>query len=111
MSEAMGDNRPRDKIQVSSLKRPGFYANLAKSYLETVPRIEISGLGQAIPNCVTVAESLRASGSVEIEKIETSQQEMTAEGSTTPIMKPRIAIQIARKQEGDRQVPSLTMKR
>lgn len=63
------DDRPRNRIQVSREKRPlNFYIGLAKKFLANEDVVELSGLGMAVTTVVTVAEILKASGSVKIDR-------------------------------------------
>ena len=59
-------------IQVSSFSRKFVFIDLAKHMLASgEPFVEISALGAAISDCVSVVEVLKNQGMVEVTKIET----------------------------------------
>jgi len=74
------------KLQVSGKRNHTFYVNLALKVLARRPwysSIELSGLGNAIPSIVSIAEILKRYKVAVIERIETSLVELTDEGRKT----------------------------
>ncbi|CAN8077322.1 unnamed protein product [Agarophyton chilense] len=79
------------RIQVSRDKRPvHFFVALAKKFLISDFQIELSGLGLAVVNVVTIAEHLREAGIASIEDIQTSLVEATKGNLSTPKAKIQI---------------------
>ncbi|KAG2428210.1 hypothetical protein HXX76_011890 [Chlamydomonas incerta] len=62
MSDAAAGRQP-NRVQVSSNKKPlQFYLNLSKRLLQEHGEVELSALGLAVSNMVTVAEILKKDG-------------------------------------------------
>lgn len=60
---------PCRRIQVSREKRPlNFFVTLSKKFLTTDDVVELSGLGLAVTTVVTIAEILKSSGFVSLER-------------------------------------------
>lgn len=82
-------------IQVSGKRNHAYYVNLALKVFqrrEWYNNLELSGLGNAIPSIVSIAEILKRYKVAEVEKIETSMVELSDGEGTRPLQKAKIVV-------------------
>ena len=81
------------RIQVSLGKKPlYFYVNLAKKLLAEHGEVQLSALGFAMSNMVSVAEILKKEGMVEEKKLSTCIDTLTDRGRPRPVRKPKMEV-------------------
>ncbi|PNW78331.1 hypothetical protein CHLRE_09g401600v5 [Chlamydomonas reinhardtii] len=116
MSDAAAGRQP-NRVQVSSNKKPlQFYLNLSKRLLNEYGEVELSALGLAVSNMVTVAEILKKDGWAVEKSIRTGLEllehsaavEEDGEGGAAPaaggrsVSKPKMEVVLAKSADFDR---------
>ncbi|XP_075491174.1 uncharacterized protein At2g34160-like [Primulina tabacum] len=97
-----GDNRKKNRIQVSNTKKPlFFYVNLAKRYMQQYNEAELSALGMAISTVVSIAEILKNNGLAVEKKIMTSTVEIGDESRGRTVSKAKIEIVLGKTDKFD----------
>ncbi|THU61187.1 hypothetical protein C4D60_Mb07t20660 [Musa balbisiana] len=86
------DSHKKNRIQVSNTKKPLFYVNLAKRYMQQYNEVELSALGMAIATVVTIAEILKNNGLAIEKKITTSTVDVKDQSRGRPMQKAKIEI-------------------
>ncbi|MCO5607919.1 hypothetical protein L7F22_062121 [Adiantum nelumboides] len=101
--------KKKNKIQVSSIKRPlFFYVNLAKRYLQQHEEVEMSGIGMAVTTLVTVAEILKNQQLAVEKSILTSIVDQWDDAKERMVQKAKIIITLAKSSMFDELMASTT---
>eukprot|EP00803_Ostreobium_quekettii_P004363 evm.model.scf_1992.2 EVM.evm.TU.scf_1992.2 scf_1992:9230-9706(+) len=92
-----GDDDKKDahpaRIQVSLGKKPlFFYVNLAKKLMQQHGEVQLSALGFAMSNMVSVAEILKKEKLAVEKKLTTSIDTLSDQGRPRPVRKPKMEI-------------------
>lgn len=91
------------RIQVSLGKKPlYFYVNLAKKLLAEHGEVQLSALGFAMSNMVSVAEILKKEGMVIEKQLSTSIDTLTDRGRPRPVRKPKMEIVLVKSKDFDK---------
>ncbi|VFQ64245.1 unnamed protein product [Cuscuta campestris] len=102
ISNNAGESQKRNRIQVSSTKKPlFFYVNLAKRYMQQYNEVELSALGMAIATVVSVAEILKNNGLAVEKKIMTSTVDVKDDSRGRPVSKAKIEIVLVKSENFD----------
>eukprot|EP00210_Caulerpa_lentillifera_P006144 g5871.t1 len=97
-----GSHHPA-RIQVSLGKKPlYFYVNLSKKLLAEHGEVQLSALGFAMSNMVSVAEILKKEGMVVEKKLSTCIDTLTDRGRPRPVRKPKMEIILIKSAEFDK---------
>lgn len=91
------------RIQVSLGKKPlYFYVNLSKKLLAEHGEVQLSALGFAMSNMVSVAEILKKEGMVVEKKLSTCIDTLTDRGRTRPVRKPKMEVILGKSADFDK---------
>lgn len=101
-----GDAADKDKhparIQVSLGKKPlFFYVNLAKKLMQQHGEVQLSALGFAMSNMVSVAEILKKDKLAVEKKLTTSIDTLSDQGRPRPVRKPKMEIVLVKSEQFD----------
>jgi len=91
------------RIQVSLGKKPlYFYVNLSKKLLAEHGEVQLSALGFAMSNMVSVAEILKKEGMVVEKKLSTCIDTLSDRGRTRPVRKPKMELILEKSADFDK---------
>lgn len=91
------------RIQVSLGKKPlYFYVNLSKKLLAEHGEVQLSALGFAMSNMVSVAEILKKEGMVVEKKLSTCIDTLTDRGRPRPVRKPKMEVILIKSADFDK---------
>lgn len=91
------------RIQVSLGKKPlYFYVNLSKKLLAEHGEVQLSALGFAMSNMVSVAEILKKEGMVIEKKLSTCIDTLTDRGRPRPVRKPKMEVILIKSADFDK---------
>lgn len=101
------------KIQVSNTKKPlTFYLNLAKKYINSYDRVELTALGMAIPTVVIISEILKGNGLATQKLISISTIKTKDESTGKFLQKAKIGIVMETTEQSDKpKANAITMKK
>ncbi|KAG2308990.1 hypothetical protein Bca52824_028738 [Brassica carinata] len=102
-------SQKKNRIRVSNTKKPlFFFVNLAKRYMQQYNDVELSALGMAIANVVTVAEILKINGFAVEKKILTSTVGIKDDSRGRPVPKAKMEITLGKSEKFDELMTAAT---
>ncbi|GIM17239.1 hypothetical protein Vretimale_19750 [Volvox reticuliferus] len=92
--------RQPNRVQVSTNKKPlQFYLNLSRRIMAEYGEVELSALGLAVSNMVTVAEILKKEGWAVEKSLRTGLETLESEGEQRSMSKPKMEVVLAKSSE------------
>ncbi|GLI66391.1 hypothetical protein VaNZ11_010183 [Volvox africanus] len=102
-TDAAPPTRQPNRVQVSTNKKPlQFYLNLSRRIMAEHGEVELSALGLAVSNMVTVAEILKKDGWAVEKSLRTGLETLESEGEQRSTSKPKMEVVLGRSSEFDR---------
>ncbi|EFJ51674.1 hypothetical protein VOLCADRAFT_73065 [Volvox carteri f. nagariensis] len=100
-TDAAPPARQPNRVQVSTNKKPlQFYLNLSRRIMAEHGEVELSALGLAVSNMVTVAEILKKEGWAVEKSLRTGLE--TLEGEQRSVSKPKMEVVLTKSPDFDR---------
>ncbi|GFR52964.1 hypothetical protein Agub_g15641 [Astrephomene gubernaculifera] len=95
--------RQPNRVQVSTNKKPlQFYLNLSRRIMAEHGEVELSALGLAVSNMVTVVEILKKEGWAVEKSLRTSLETLEGEGDQRSMSKPKMEVVLSKSADFDR---------